>query len=71
MAFIPMAFIPLEKALTRLSPTDKNKLERITEGVKDSSLVKVKVDIEKGSIRYLDRDSSSLLLEVEKALNIE
>jgi len=66
-----MAFIPLEEALTRLPPQKKERLGRITEGLNNSSLVKVTVDIKKGSIRYLDRDSSSLLLEAENALNLE
>lgn len=66
-----MAFIPLEKALTELPPAKESKLEHITEPLKNSSLTKVTVDIERDSIRYLDSDSSRLLMELKGALNPE
>ena len=65
-----MQFIPVENAVDRLPDSKARRLERISKGIENPSLVTLKVNIKSGTIRYVDGKDESLLLEVNNALNL-
>jgi len=65
-----MQFILVRDAVDRLPDPKAQRLERISEGIGNSSLVTLKVNINSGTIRYVDSEDGSLLLEVNNTLNL-